>query len=219
MKANSLWTILLLSLVLPGCLATRAELRGETDARRTQVSAAQERQAVQSTRFDDYDQQFRQMNGRMDQVENQLTQINAGHADKSNQEQKRRDEIEKRLRAYEEALNKLEAKVAELREELKASQKPVKKESVPAGGLGSSLTAAEAAFELKDWKLAIVEYENYRKENPKGKSYVLATYRIGLAFQELGKKEEAKVFFEEVVAKFPQSKEAKKASQKLKSMK
>lgn len=205
-----------------GCLATRAELRETEYKRTTQVSAVQERQAQTVARMEDYDQQFRLMNGRLDQVENQITQMNAGHADRVNQDQRQREELDRRFKAYEEALNKLESQVIALNEEVKALQaKAAKKETAaPAGNsAGGSFAAAEKAFEQKDWKLAILEYENYRNDNPKGKNYAAATLKIGMAFHELGKKEEAKIFFDEVVAKFPGSKEAKKASQRLKTMK
>lgn len=222
MKKNDLFRAslcLFFLVVQSGCLATRAELREGGEPKRTQVSAAQEKQAQTLARFDDYDSQFRQMNGRIDQIENQLNQIDAANASRSQQEQKLRDDMDRRFKVYEEALTRLDSQVNALSEEIKNLQsKPQAKAEVvtPKGG---SFQAAEAAFDSKDWRSAILEYENYRKENPKGKNLALATYKIGVSFQELGKKEEAKVFYEEVVAKFPGSKDAKKASQRLKSMK
>lgn len=211
------YSLLLMLVILPGCLTTRAELR-ESEVKRPTISAAQERQAQSAARLDDYDQQFRTLNGRIEQAENQIGQVNANESGRLAQEQKRREEIEKRFKAYEEALAKLEGQVATLSEELRASQQKGHKDSTPTSGK-ESLIAADAAFEQKDWKTAIVEYENYRKSYPKGKNYPTATLRIGVAFLELNKKEEGKVFLEEVVAKFPSSKEAKKASQRLKTMK
>lgn len=207
-------------LFLSGCLTTRAQLREEV--KRPTISPAQERQAQASARFDDYDGQFRSFNGRMDLAENQISQINAGHADRMAQDQKRRDEIDKRFKAYEEALAKLEGQVATLEQQLQAAQaKEAERKATPApASTGKeALETADKAFDQKDWKTAIVEYENYRRSFPKGKNYPTATLRIGASFQELGKKEEAKVFLEEVVAKFPKSAEAKKASQRLKTMK
>ena len=71
----------------------------------------------------------------------------------------------------------------------------------------------------KKWKDAIVVFSKYRDQFPKGKKYADATYKIGVCFQELGMKEEAKPFLEEVVAKFPGTSEAKKASFRLKAPK
>ena len=58
-------------------------------------------------------------------------------------------------------------------------------------------------------------YQKFRDQNPKNKKFAKATLKIGLAFNELGLKDEAKTFLEEVVAKFPQSEEAKQAKSKL----
>ena len=51
---------------------------------------------------------------------------------------------------------------------------------------------------------------------PNGKKYALATLKIGIAFQELGLKEDAKTFFDDVIAKNPNSPLAKQAKERLK---
>lgn len=209
--------VLLLPLLISGCLTTRAELR-ESENKRPTITAAQERQAQSAARLDEYDQQMRALNGRLEQVENQIGQASSEQSGHHAQEARRREENEKRFQAYEEALKKIENQVAALSDELKRSQQKSAKETSSSSGK-DSLVAAEAAFDQRDWKTAIIEYENYRKSYPRGKNYPTATLRIGVAFLELNKKEEGKVFLEEVIAKFPGSKEAKKASQRLKSMK
>lgn len=206
--------------LLTGCLTTRAELREVEQQQRTQVSATQERQAQASARLDEYDQQFRSLSGRLDVAENQIVQINAGHADRQSQDIRMKEDFDGRFKAYEDALKKLENEVKGLNEELQSLR--AKKEAPASARASSSKDAfanAEAAFGRKDWKQAIVDYENYRKASPKGKNYSTATLRIGMSFHELNMKDEAKAFYEEVVAKFPDSKDAKKASQRLKSMK
>ncbi len=219
--AKKLSVVGLLVLVsTPGCLTTRAELRDQ-EVKRTQVSAAQEKRAQETARFDEYDQQMRGLNGRMDVIENQVSQFNAGFSDKQNQESRYREDVDRRFRAYEEALKKLDQQVAALGEEIKELKTvKVKKEGpVSEKEARDHFAAAEEAFNKKDWKQAILDYEAYRKAFPKGKQYPGATLKIGLCFAELGMKDEAKAFLEEVAAKFPSSKEAKKASQRLKSMK
>lgn len=208
------------ALGLTGCLTTMQEMR-EKEGKAPAVSAAQEKQAQETQRLQEYDEQFRALSGRIDVVENQLNQINAGVADKNNQESLGRKEVDAHLRALEEAIAKLEAQLKGLSEEIQ-DLKSAKAAPPPAASAGKSKDAfqsAEAAFNKKDYKQAIVDYEAYRKGYPKGKVYGVATLRIGQAFHELGMKDEAKSFFEEVVQKFPGSPEAKKASQRLKSMK
>ena len=210
---------ILISLALPGCLTTRAELR-EVDTKRTQqVSQVQERQAQVASRIDEYDDQFRALNGRIDLIENQMAQFNAGHADRQTLESRQQEELNKRFQVYEEALKKLEADLAAANEEIRL----LKARKGLADGSASKdkdvFKGAESAFEKKDFKQAIVNYEAYRKAHPKGKSYPAATLKIGMSFSELGMKDEARAFFEEVIAKYPSSKEAKRASQRLKAMK
>lgn len=208
--------VIFLPLILAGCLTTQAQLR-EEESKRAQVSAAQEKRAQEVARLDEFEDEFRSIRGRIEVVENQVAQANNGQAERFNNEKKARIDLESKFSAYEEALKKLEEQVVLLENEVKTLKS--KKDAAPAATAKDTFKNAEAAFGKKDWKQAIVEYEAYRKANPKGKNYSTATYKIGAAFHELNMKDEARSFYEEVVAKFPSSKEAKKASQKLKAMK
>ena len=76
----------------------------------------------------------------------------------------------------------------------------------------------DSRFEQKAWREAIFAYEDYRKSYPKGKNFGAATYKIGVCFQELGMLDDAKPFYDEVISKFPQSKEADRARSRLKAM-
>ena len=78
---------------------------------------------------------------------------------------------------------------------------------------------AQDFFNKKDWKQSILNFQKYRDENSKGSKFADATYKIGVSFQELGMREEAKTFYDEVVAKFPKSEEARRAHIRLKGMK
>jgi TolA-binding protein len=64
----------------------------------------------------------------------------------------------------------------------------------------------------------MLQYDEYKKKAPKGKSIPEAIYKTGVCFQELGMKDEAKVFYQEITAKFPKSEFAKKAQIRLKSI-
>ena len=239
-----------MSVVLSGCLQTRAELRGEQNTnsglqeqtRSQQVaqqsgpqssasSAASTGAAVVSkpvpaaTRFDEIEEQMRQLSGRVDVVENQLAQLNAAAANDKGSGQNEKKALEDRLMIYEEAIKKLEAQVQALEESRKS---PVANANHAGAGAGKSSAAAAAAaihadgeahFKAKKWKDAIVSFSNYRDQYPKGKLYADATYKIGVCFQELGMRDQAKPFLEEVIAKYPGTKEAQKASYRLKATK
>ena len=87
-------------------------------------------------------------------------------------------------------------------------KKPVEKKTI--------LEQAEEHFKNEKWKQAIFAYEEFRKKEPQSDKFAEATLNIGLSFQKLELKEEAKVFFQEVIDQFPSSKSASSARQALK---
>lgn len=78
---------------------------------------------------------------------------------------------------------------------------------------------AQEFFAKKEWKKAILSYQKYVDEFPKGKNVPEAKYRIGVCFQELGMKEEAAAFYEEVVAQHPKSDAGKRSKIRLSKLK
>lgn len=80
---------------------------------------------------------------------------------------------------------------------------------------------AQQAFQKKKWETAIENYEKYRKLNPRGNSYALATYNIALSLERLGFREEAKSFYDEILdpnGRHFKSKLAKKIKAKQKKL-
>ena len=78
---------------------------------------------------------------------------------------------------------------------------------------------AEKHFKDKKWKDAILTYEEFRSQEPQSPLFKEATLKIGKSFLDLGYPQEARVFFEEVVTRFPNSKEAQEAQKALNSQK
>lgn len=218
--------------LLTGCLKTRAELEAENSAntqqRQTvaqQRAAAQERPAAPerplpaANRFDEYDEQMRALTGRVDSLENYVQQLNAAKQSEAEGGASEKQNTNLKFQAYEEELRKLEAQVATLKEEVTRLKAPPPEAAAPSAPGKTPYDQGESLFQAKKWKEAIVNYQKYRDQNPKGKMYADATYKIGVCFQELGMKDEAKTFLEDVTVKFPSSKEAKKAAFRLKSIK
>lgn len=176
-------------------------------------------------------EQLRNINGRVDLLENQIGQLNALNSGEKAEVAKAKKELDTKFIAYEEALKKMEMQITALNEEVtkmreemanRKPEEPKKPESKPGKGKSAAVAAfeeAEALLAQKKWREAIIAYEDYRKAAPKGKSVADATYKIGVCMQEVGMKAEAKLFFDEVISKFPGSKEAKKAAFRLKSLK
>jgi TolA-binding protein len=223
-----------LFLCLAGCLKTRAELAEEQSGHAQQVQtiaqqntnvkeSVRERAPPSAYRFEEYDEQLRQLTGRVDTLENSMQQT-AKQKDLDGAI-KDKQAVDQKFVAFEEALNKLQTQLNSLSEEL-AKLKAPPPEPPPAPTAAASTKAGrstydqgEELFTSKKWKEAILNYQKYRDAYPKGKMFADASYKIGVCFQELGMKDEARAFLDEVISKFPGSKEAKKASFRLKSLK
>lgn len=74
----------------------------------------------------------------------------------------------------------------------------------------------EAYYQLKQFKKAIIDFSKFPEKYHHSKKLPAALYKIGLAFDALGMKDDAKGFYQELVEKFPKSPEAKKAKSKSK---
>ena len=203
---------------LTGCLLTRGQVKTAEERKELseQMKTLQEKSANDQAQMDDFRSEVRSLIGRTENIERQFTDLN-----KTKDLDQSKDED--RLKAFEEALTKMEATiiglstaVEELRKQIKISSKKSKSsENVPKGNFKS----AEFNFSEKKWEDAILGYQKYREMNPRGRRYATATYKIGVCFQELGMKKEAKVFFEEVIAKYKKSKEFKKSKYRLSQLK
>jgi len=213
--------ILLLMISTTGCLVSRAELRQQTEGRnmQTQLEAIQESRASTEARQQEILSQMLSMNGRIEVLENKFEQLEKHKAQEIESDQEKSKAEDVRLKAYAEELEKLGSQVRSLSIAVEQLQKSGSTKSVSAPASGGSFTTAESLFTKKNWKEAILKYEDYRKKYPKGQNVAEATYKIGVCFQELGKKDEAKLFYQEVVDSHKGSRMAKKASYRLKNLK
>lgn len=207
------------SLSLAGCLITRQDVR---EGKGPQLSPEQQRQAQHEVRYQELDEQMRQMMGRIETVENNISTLNSAKSSSHNEQQNEKRSLQEKLKIYEEALGKLESQYLILAQKIEALQlaqasTPVKDSKSVSNK--NAFEAAEMDYAKKRWKEAIVSFEKYRSLNPTGKRYGEATYKIGASFHELGMNVEAKSFYSEVVEKFPKSDWAKKANQRLKALK
>lgn len=227
----------LLVAFLAGCLKTRSEIEAENNGQE-QTTVSQQQAAAKPApykekappagyRFVEIDEELRTMSGRLDSVENAISQMNAAKANDGQNANKEKQALDQKFATYEDALKKMDAEIQALTDDvakLKAPPPPPAPEpaAVKDSGKGKDkkgnkeFDAADELFTAKKFKDAIVHFSKYREQNPKGKKYAEATYKIGVSFQELGMKDEARSFLEEVTAKFPNSKEGKKAAQRLK---
>jgi tol-pal system protein YbgF len=76
----------------------------------------------------------------------------------------------------------------------------------------------ETFFREKAYEKSILEYQKVIEKYPKGNKVPAALLKQGHAFLALGDKVNSRLIFEELVRKFPQSAEAKLASEKLREI-
>lgn len=212
------------ALAFAGCaLETRGgnKEQEERQVLRKQVNTLQASNADVNARFQDLEDGQRRMNGRLEAMETRVGQAGSVASKAGAAADQRVKDLDA---AYREEFVKMKTEVEALRSQV-AELKEGQRQGAAAAAAAASkaekdpYAAAEDKFDSKSWREAILDYERYRKANPKGKQFANATYKIGVSFQELGMVDEARAFYEEVISKFPKSKDAGLASKKLKALK
>ncbi len=101
----------------------------------------------------------------------------------------------------------------------KAATKQIIKKNKKVKKKVGNFKKAQLSFKNKKWTSAISSYEEYRRLNPRGNNYALATYNIALSLEKLGFREEAKPFYDEILdpsGRYHKTKLAKKIKAKRK---
>jgi TolA-binding protein len=224
---HSFFILFVLPMILTACLETRDSQKEveEKQVLRKQLTSLQTSTADTNSRFQDVEEENRRLQGRVEALEAKLGQL-------TNKSEKAGSALDSKLKEhneiYKEEFAKINAEVTHLREEVGALREELRKSNEAHAQAAAAAREAENAknpfdlgeekYQKKQWKEAILDYEKYRSKNPGGKHFAAATYKIGICFQELGMIEEAKAFFEEIVAQHPKSKEAAKASSRIKAL-
>lgn len=233
---NFLVTLVAISLFMTGCLQTRNDVRDNEsrNVMQQQVSTMQRANADTGNRFSDIEENMRALNGRLDVVENNQQNSNLQNQLKATQQQN--EALGKKVEVLQDALTKMETQMYALNGQVNAinanrqAAEAAEKAAVEKANAERAAEKAEKAkrspydvgqehFNKKEWKQAILAYQKYRDESPKGAHFADATYKIGVSFQELGMKDEAKTFFDEVLSKYSKSDEARRAKIRLKGLK
>lgn len=76
----------------------------------------------------------------------------------------------------------------------------------------------ECYYGMKEYDQAILEFDAVRRKYPKSDKVPAALLKQGFAFAELGDKVDARLILQELADRYPQSEEAAKAKQKLKTL-
>lgn len=228
----SLFSVVFLS----SCLKTRSELgEGYQSQVYSKKQADNQKQnskepSNEVVQIDEKDELIRTLNGRVESLENQISQLN---------KEKQENPDGQKIQLLQESLIKMEAQLAKLESDLVtakatgASTSPANSTSAPAANSSDAkvpLTKAElknskmTAFDIaqdyfakKDFKNAILEYQKFVDSQAKTKNKLIpeAKYKIGLCFEAMGLKDEAQSFYEEVAAQHGNTEFGKKAKAKV----
>lgn len=227
---KSLVLVALPVLFLTGCLKTRNDVRDneQRQVMNQQVATLQRNNADASTRVVEMEETIRNMHGRIEVVENRLNQSSSSHDNSLRAYAQQNQELGQRVMILQEALTKMESQLNQVTAEVNGMKAASSAQAAAAAERAAQAAkaakrdpyeVAQEAFNKKDWKQSILNFQKYRDENPKGGKFADATYKIGVSFQELGMKDESKTFYDEVVNKFPKSDEARRAKVRLKGLK
>lgn len=224
--------IIALLIVGSGCLQTRSDAgagyQSQVYRKKNIENQNAEAEAV-APKVDERDELIRALNGRVESLENQIQQL---HKEKENSQSAVNPDSQK-IALLQDALAKMELQLQKLEGEKENTpnkkssdanlklKKETKETSVTPSAPEKKQNAyatGEELFQRKEWKKAILSFQSFVEESPKNKLVPEAKYKIGVCFQELGLKDEASAFYEEVLAQHPKTESGKKAKIRLASL-
>jgi TolA-binding protein len=224
------FSFLALTLItFPGCLKTRAHVRTDSpDA----AATSSELLASQASAIDELKTELARLTGRLEELERAQGQASknesAAQLEAVKKLETRLNEIEQAQIETLESLKKVQTSspaadpvswleqgksrlisgdlegAAEALSEYLKSSKPRQAEE-------ATFLRGEAYFGLKQYKKAIIDFSKFPERFQKSRKMPEALYKIGLSFDALGMREDARNFFQELIEKFPKTVEAKKA--------
>ena len=196
---------------------TRADVKEAEQKKEIQekVSTLQKTTADVNSRFADNESEMRQLNGRLEVLENRIGQGNLDKEKNKKEIEIHIVELNQKVALLQEELTKMDGELNLVKSaRIEAPVANTRVESTKS----NQFDVAEELFAKKEWKKAILNYQKFRDANPKNKKAPEAAYKIGVCFQELGMKDEAKTFFDDVISKYPNSPEARKSRTRTKKL-
>lgn len=157
-----------------------------------------------------------QMAAEIRRISGELQDLKDIKSEELRKSQENEQKLEERLKQMDARLAVYEQSIAALEQEIRHLKTLKTAKPSPKKGI---FERAEDHMASKNWKKAILEFENYRKKYPKGRRISLATYFIGVCFQELKLNEEAKAFYQETLDKYPKTDAYRKAKYRLNQLK
>lgn len=190
----------------------RADLEVISEEFRTELArlstGLEEQGQAQRVQADDFNKQLTALNARVQTLEQQLAAASAAPPPK----------IQQKVASYDSAKALFdEGKFEECVEEAKTVLRSKSKSSPDARK--AQFLLAEAYYASHDYGAAALEFSEFKKNYGKDPNVANATLRQAQSFKNLGKEKEAKLFYQEILEKFPKSPAAGQARKDLKKIK
>lgn len=207
---------------LSACLVTRSDLRTSEERKLLQdeVQEIKQQKVTTEERLSEIETSIRSLVGDVEELKNSKSLMTQADEMGEKKIQDSFDIVQERMNTFKEALISQEKLIKDLSQQMKQLEAALKKKSkikaekVPKGNYASG----EYWFAKKEWRKAAQGYREYRELNPNGRKYIDSTFKIAVCFENLGLKNEAKLFYQEVVSKAPGSGLAKRATKQLKTL-
>ncbi len=223
-----------LPLAISGCLKTRAQLKQDPEGPKVYPNPIRKVNQGGGYVIDEIKNELTRMTGRLEDLErSSQKEKNGSLSDETFEKIKdRMEKLESNQTQILEAIEKLQGSfstgdpIGLLQKGRKQVRSGQHKKAIQTLGLylkapkGKNRQEAlylrgEAFYSLKRYKKAIVDYSKFPEKYSRSKYMPKALYKIGLSFDALGMKSDAKAFYRELIDRYPRSYEAKKVRKKL----
>ena len=196
--------LFLIVLVVSACgitFTTREDKMTSSKSSIPLISEVRKQNAEMTSRLMNYEEDLRIKDGRIEELEVYIKQFERQNKSELKGIIEERDAYRDSLSALNKEKLELLKELALVKEEHKETNEKLKWASTPADEM---LKTGDKFFEDKKWTEAVTTYQLFREKtsNKKTSEYAMVTYKIGVCFQELGLKNEAKTFYKSVVNGF-----------------
>ncbi len=227
---------LLVPLLLAGCVTTRAELNRQREeagvAAPEKLESSESAQAPSdpppSMTEDELREALAKAQGRVEELQHEQEQKDQTHAEELQKAEARIAELEKRLKE----LSPDEPEVPEGKSPMEAGKDAFAdgdwdgaigffSKVLDSNGKGKAFEEAtylrgESYFKKREFAKAVLDYSKFPESLHKSSYHPKALLRIAESFEAMGRKDEARMFYEDLVGKFAKTAEGRIARKKLK---
>jgi TolA-binding protein len=221
---NKIFLLIGFSFLASCNLMTRQEMQKQ-DEQKQIITNIQKTKADSESKISDLQNDIRTVDGKVDSIDHNVQVGQQNNKQEIEALKKTIDAQNEKIKYLQEHIDATETRLTAAINALKPGMASIPAATTDDGSgkkmkdASNPLDEAEALLSAKDYKKAIVKYQNYIDKNPKGKALAEATYKIGLCFAELGLKKEAKEFYKDVIDNYASTSWAKKAKYRVSHLK